>query len=298
MDEPHARGAVAAPVTGPHGDSLMRRIGRAVARSLWPADDLGEAVETGRAVQRPITTGRRIAVGGVDGETDHGVLTALLATVFAHYRHDRVLAVDVDPGVGSLEYRFGVRPRLSLGDLGREAGGGGSFEVIEPYLTAVRERLWTLPVTRDDMGGHAAGDRGVVTALSRFFGVTLVDCGPETSSAVDRAVLAAAHARVLVVPATREGAFQAGRALDLMVAEDAGLPRRSVVVFAEQAPGGDPRFDLLGTAGVVRRSGAAIALLGYDRHLALTSVPDPRRLARNTHTTVVRLAAETLRRAG
>ncbi|TDQ52262.1 MinD/ParA family ATP-binding protein [Actinorugispora endophytica] len=301
VDGTRSRAPGGAPATAPHGDPLLRRVGRGVVRAFRPADDVFAAVELGEALQQPITTGRRIVVGGPHGGVEQGTVAALVAMVFAHYRQDRVLALDIDPGMGSLALRLGVRTRSSLGELAGEGAEPESFERLEPHLSPAGERLWVLPGTQDGVNG---GDLGVRTyqdtlvPLTRFFGITLIHCGAEAPEDLTRAALAGAHASVLVAPATRAGAVDVGRTLDSMIGRgDEQLLARTVVVFAEQDPDADPAFDRAGAADIIRGSGAGVVRFGYDRHLALATALDPLRLARATHATVTGLAAEALRRS-
>ncbi|MFC7329874.1 MinD/ParA family ATP-binding protein [Marinactinospora rubrisoli] len=295
---PAAGGVATAAVSG---DSLPRRIGRAVVRTFRPADDVLAVIDSGHALQRPITTGRRIVLTSPRGGADVSVLTTLFAMAFAHYRHDRVLAVDLVPGRGTLALRFGVRPRLSLADLAAGRIEADSFEHLEPSLTPARERVWLLPATGDGDDSAPAPELlpNTVLPLTRFFGVTLVDRGARPSADLDRATLASAHAHVLVEAATREGAASVGWALDRMIADsDESVLARTVVVFVDARPGEDPAFNFAGTAEVLRGGGAEVFRLGPDRHLARTTAIDPRRLAEATRTTTTRVAAETLRRSG
>ncbi|RCV49511.1 MinD/ParA family ATP-binding protein, partial [Marinitenerispora sediminis] len=256
--EPSAGGVATA---ADRGDSLPRRVGRAVVRTFRPPDDVVGVIESGRALQRPITTGRRVVLSSPRGEADGSVLIALLAMAFAHYRHDRVLAVDLVPDRGTLALRFGVRPRVSLADLAGARIEADSFEQLEPSLTPARERVWLLP--GGDRGAGAAMPAEVlpnaVLPLTRFFGVTLIGRGPRPAADLDRATLASAHAHVLVETATREGAAGVGWALDRMIAaSDESVLARTVVVFVDQVPNEDRAFNFPSTADILRDGGAAV----------------------------------------
>ncbi|GAA4059494.1 MinD/ParA family protein [Actinomadura miaoliensis] len=285
----------------PHGEPLLRRLGREAARAFRPAHDLANLAESAADVQRPITTGRRIAVVGMRGGSGKSTLSALLALVFANHRHDRVLAVDVDPDWGSLPLRLGVRHRHALADVQAALAGAGSFEDVEPYLTSAGDRLWVLPANRGHMGDSpltAEIYEHNAVPLTRFFGVTIIDCGSGMRGELQQAVLAGAHAVVLATPATPDGARTAGRALDLVAASGLGhLIARTVVVFTVKSPHTRKTLDLDGAAAILADVGAGAVRLDYDRHLASTSTLDPRRLAHSTRTTAIRIAAETLQRA-
>ncbi|WP_344975323.1 MinD/ParA family ATP-binding protein [Salinactinospora qingdaonensis] len=286
-------------VSDTRGDTLLHRVGRSVLRAFRPADEVLAAVAAGQALQRPITTGRRIVVTGPRDEVGRSTLAALLAMTFAHYRRDRVLAVDAAAGTGTLASRLGVRPRVSLGDLVDTAIGAGGFDDVEPHLAGVRERLWVLPSERANSRGGRLGDHtysGTVLPLTRFFGLTLVNCGSDMFDGINRAAMLSAHAYVMVESATREGAASMSQVIDRMVAVgNRASVERTLVVFVAGAARADAGFDFAATAERIRNNGAEVTRVGYDRHLAETTAIDPRRLAESTHTAVTRAAGEALR---
>jgi MinD-like ATPase involved in chromosome partitioning or flagellar assembly len=284
-----------------HGDSLLRRVGQGVTRVFQPAQEVQTAAQFGEWVQHPITTGRRIAITSIRGGAGKSTVAALLATVYGHYRQDRVLALDVDPGLGSLALRLGIAPAHSLGDLAENTEQTRSFEEIQPYLTQAGQQLWVLPATRSAVHDSAMDAHTYQTAaapLSRFFSVTVVDCGAGLLGDLPRAVLSGAHAQILVTHATLDGAVSAREALDWMAA--GGFPElvsRTVVVFVARNPDAEAILDLNRVSALVQERGAGVVRLGYDRHVALGTTLDARRMAYATRLTAVRMAAETLRRA-
>ncbi len=284
----------------PHGDSLARRVGHGVAGVFQPPEEAQAVANFGEWVQHPVTTGRRIAITGIRGGAGKSTVAALLATVFGHYRQDRILALDIDPGLGSLALRLGITPVHSLGDLARETTPTNSFAEIEPYLTRAGRRLWVLPGTRgavNDSTLDAHTYQTVAAPLSRFFAITVVDSGAGLLDKLHRAVLTGAHAQVLVTHATFDGAVGARETLDWMAAGGlAALLPRTVVVFTVRTPDAESALDLKRAAALVHERGAGVVRFGYDRHLALGTTLDARRLAQGTRVAAVRTAAETLRR--
>ncbi|RKS06923.1 MinD-like ATPase involved in chromosome partitioning or flagellar assembly [Nocardiopsis sp. Huas11] len=269
------------------GDRWPRRVGRAVLRPFRPVGEVADTIEVGARLQRSTATGRRIVVDDLGTGADTAVVTALLGRVFAHYRHDRVLAVDATAGLPSLGTRL---------DTVHEGGLDGgvdttSFESARSSLGEVGERLWTVPADAADPSAYVSG----LLPLSRFFGVTLV--AGSSGGFVD-AVGAGAHARVRVVRATRDAAVLLGRGLDRLVQEgrEDELGRTVVVVFDHQGRE-DPGFDAVRTARVVGESGADVVIWPHDRHLAQGLAVSPRRISEATHRTVLHVAAEALNRA-
>ena len=284
-----------------HGDSLLRRAGRGAVRPFRPADDVQALAEHGRWIQHPVTTGRRIAVTGLRGGAGKSTVAALVASVFARYRQDRVLALDLDPELGSLPLRLGGgHAGPTLADLAGLDLGAAPFAEVEPRLTRLSDTLWTLPGHRGAIGGGADGGayRAVGVPLSRFFGVAVTDCGAGISTDLHRAVLSTAHAQVLVTPAPVDGAASVGRALDWMSTSGfAGLVSRTLVVFAVQSPHLARLADVRRAADILAEAGVASVKLHFDRHLATGSVLDTGRLGYATRVTAVAVAAEALRRA-
>lgn len=267
------------------GDGWVRRAGRAVLRPFLPVDGVEAAIELGRRLQRSAATGRRLLVEDLGTGADTAVMTALTARALAHYRRDRVLAVGASRKEPSLATRFGVE---EPGDLGLRLDTT-SFENAGDSIGRVGGRLWTVRADPDDEDAHTSG----LLPLSRFFGVTLVE--GESGSPFMASARSDAHARVLVVRATRGAARRVGRALDEAGGDDALA--RIVVVLMEERPGEDRGFDAGRTAQVIADSGAAVLRLTHDRHVAQGTVVRPRRIRESTHRTVLAVAAEALERA-
>lgn len=269
------------------GDGWARRFGRAALRPFRPVDGVAEAIELGMRLQRPTSTGRRIVVDDLGSGADAAVVTALVARSLAHFRHDRVLAVDATGRKPSLAERLGVDEPADL-----DGADSAAFGSVRRSLGEVNERLWTV---RAAPGGADAYMSGLLP-ISRFFGVTLV--AGESGGAFTEAVGEGAHARVRVVRATREAALKVGRELDgLAGAGREGETARTVVVLFEERRREDPGFDVARTARIIAESGAGVVVLPYDRHLAQGNTVRPRLICEATHRTVQLMAAEALDRA-
>ncbi|WP_242903157.1 nucleotide-binding protein [Actinomadura terrae] len=291
-------------VQGPvHGDSVMRRVLRGALHPFRSADDVREVTEHGRWIAHPVTTGRRIAVMGVREGSGKSTVSALVTTAFARHRDDRVLALDLDPEMGSLPLRLGVRNEHPVADLAGADLSTASFEQVRQFLVPLGERLWALPTTYGTVGaGRGLVDAGRYQSagvqLSRFFGVTVADNGAGTRTPLHRAVLAAAHAQILVAPATVDGAAAVGRVLDWMGSGDlrALLPR-TLVVFTSHTPHKAGTVDVDRAAGILAEVGVNTIRLGFDRQLAVGTTLDHARLAYATRLTAIAIAAEALRLA-
>lgn len=232
-------------------------------------------------MQRPVTTGRRIVVTSIRGGAGKTTVSALLATALAQMRTDRVLVFASDAGIGSLPLRLGLgsaAPRLPRFD-----PNATSFAGIQPCLAPTAEGLWMLP-----SAGPPARSKMLATAISRFFAITVADCG--RGSELD--LLPDAHAHLLVTPATEDGVRSAQQGLDWLAAS--GMSRilpRTVVMLVAHGPHADTDSTRISVPGV------RVVPLPYDRHLAAGTAIDPALIAAATREGCLRAAAALVARA-
>ncbi|MDB1090327.1 hypothetical protein PJ985_22510 [Streptomyces sp. ACA25] len=281
-----------------HGDPFVRRAGRAVRRVLASsaARETETATRTAQAIQQPITTGRQVAVTSIRGGAGKSTVAALLALTFGHYRADPVLTVEADPALGTLPQRLGAAEvRWSCGDLARIVDPSMKITDITGYLVPFAGG-WLLPGSQGAVGAQLDVDtyRIVITSLRRYFGTTVIDC--ETLPAeVARTALTTTQARILVAPATPEGAAATRTVLDWVGGLHRSMLPTTVVVLAHTSP--DMALDERKAAAYLEAGGAAVVSLPYDRHLAAGGEIRTALLSRATRDAAARLAAETMDRA-
>ncbi|MGY5126083.1 MinD/ParA family ATP-binding protein [Streptomyces nigrescens] len=277
-----------------HGESVAARAVRALRRTLSSsaAREVAEITRTAEVLQRPVTTGRQIAVTSIRGGSGKSTVAALLGTTYAHYRRDPVLFLEADPALGSLPLRLGAKTlRWTTSEVADIVKPNMSLLDVTGYLVQLPDNAWLLPASQGKIGvmlDSRAYERTVV-ALRRYFGVMVIDC--ETLPAeVARVALAAAHGRVLTTPATPEGITSTYSVLQWMQ----GLPRQviagTVVVLTESVP--HSGLDLDAAARELKATGAAVHLLPYDRHLAAGGPIHTELLAHPTRQAAARLAAD------
>lgn len=277
-----------------HGDPLGQRMGRGARRMVGggPAKEMARLTEQ---IRVPVPAPRRIAISSIRGGSGKTTIAALVSTVLAHYRDDRVLVVDADPDLGSLALRLGVAPQRTLAELA-EAPPPQSFEDVLPYLAQHPSGLWVLPGTRREQTGHQLRQEhydAALEAASPFFAVTIVDCGAGLLNELSGAVLDDADALALVTAGTVDGALSANGALDWLAAENrATLIARTLVTLVTHAP--HQATDLGQARSMLQRHGCGAMELPYDRQLAAGTVLDPSRLAEATRSTAMRVAATLL----
>ncbi|MBM4793017.1 MinD/ParA family protein [Streptomyces sioyaensis] len=277
-----------------YGESLAARAARAVRRTLSSsaAREVAEITRTAEMLQRPVTTGRQIAVTSIRGGSGKSTVAALLGITYAHYRHDPVLFLEADPALGSLPVRLGAESlRWTTSEIADIVKPDMSLLDVTGYLVQLPDNAWLLPASQGQIGvmlDSRAYEQAVV-ALRRYFGVMVIDC--ETLPAeVARVALAAAHGRVLTTPATPEGLTSTYSVLQWMQ----GLPRHviagTVVVLTELVP--HPGLDLGEAVERIRSTGASVQVLPYDRNLAAGGPVHTELLAHPTRQAAARLAAD------
>ncbi|MEU1439513.1 MinD/ParA family protein [Streptomyces sp. NPDC005775] len=276
------------------GESFGVRGSRALRRivSSSAAREVADITRTAEVLQRPVTTGRQIAVTSIRGGAGKTTVAALIGTAYAHYRQDPVLLVEADPALGSLPLRLGAETlRWTTADLADIVEPQMSLLDVTGYLVQLPDNAWLLPGSQGRIGAmlDTATYERVMVALRRYFSVTVVDC--ETLPAeVARVALSASQARVLAAPATLDGVTSTYAVLQWLQ----GLPRHviagTVVVLSSMVA--RPGIDVEAAAERLRSTGASVHVLPYDRHLAAGGALRTELLARPTRLAATRLAAE------
>ncbi|TVL90646.1 type VII secretion protein [Streptomyces sp. SAJ15] len=282
------------------GDSLVRRARRSLRQLLLSSTsrDVAEATRIAQALQQPVTTGRQISVTSIRGGAGKTTVAALLNLTYAHYRQDPVLALEADPALGTLPIRLAAPAvRWTCTDLAQVISPSMQFAEITGYLVQVEEGGWLLPGSQGRVGTRLElpSYRAVMMALRRYFGITVVDC--ETlPNPLARTALAAAHARVLVAPATMEGVASTRAVLEWMA--DVPRPRllpATVVALTKSSP--DMTIDMAAASAYLGAAGARVVTIPYDRHLAAGGPIRTAALGQETRLAAGQLAAELLDRA-
>jgi hypothetical protein len=162
-----------------------------------------------------------VGVVGVTARAGATTVAALLAAVLAGGRAGRTVAVDADPGRGSLSELLVPGHDLPAGDL---LGLLGHPALAGPELGAVLARRGPLAVLAAAEPLDERAWTEVVDVLRRHATTVVVDCGLGMAAAGTRAAVATADQFVLVTdPASPAATLRAAEGL-------AGLGRPSVVV--------------------------------------------------------------------
>jgi MinD-like ATPase involved in chromosome partitioning or flagellar assembly len=280
-----------------HGDPLARRVGRGMRRAVGAraAQAVREQEAAAGILGQAVSSCRRIAVTSIRGGAGKTTVTALVARTIAAHRGDRTLVLDADPSLGSLPLRLGVNAERTY----RGASTLPTWDAAQAYLTQAGERLWVASASSSRTLADELTLAEYQTAqgeLSRYFGVCLVDCGPGLTSDLHQGILASAHAQILIVPATADGALSTRSALDWFHRGPyAALLQRTLVVLVTHTPHADG--DLTRSRALLAAEGLPVIHLPYDRHLAAGTSVDPALLAESSQATAVHLATAAFTRA-
>lgn len=248
--------------------SLWTRGWRALG-GLWGHDRSGERLAaSGKIVQSPVTTGRRLAVVSLRGGAGKTTVAALAASTFAALRPEPVAALDLDPACGSLALRLGNAPARGADQLAADltALDSTTFDAVASRMALGRNDLYyTGPRVAGGPLGEAAATT-LLSGLSRYFPVTVIDCptGPEHPDTA--ATLTRAHAAVFVVPATAAAVDEAAGYLRHWQADPflSAIPVVAAVVGTDR----DAVLDPLAQAAALTRTGVGAVALRHDRHIA------------------------------
>ncbi|MET9312644.1 hypothetical protein ABZX12_12515 [Kribbella sp. NPDC003505] len=202
---------------------------------------LQEEVELIAAARRPIAITRWVGVTSPVTNGGTSTVAALLSTMLASLRADRVVAVDVDPSGAELSRRLELA-------IGAGAIEGVSLVRSDPTVEALRSTL-----------------AAVQSQGARDVGLTVVDCPGSMFDEIATEVANTGHCTVLVVPAIEQVASYCLQQLDqLPPAGQELLLSRGVVVITQV--GDEDTSSRLRDA--FRERGLDPVILPYDAHIA------------------------------
>lgn len=246
------------------------------------------------AVQRPLGTGRRMALGSVEGGSGKSTLTALLGLAFSSLRPDTTAVIDVAREAGTLAQRLGTEDGLDLDSLATHAAGatldrealGGLMACPAPQL------LTTAPRTSEPQPDQAL-DR-TATTLSRYCPVTLYDCGPGLAS--NPSALWAVRASHAVIVVVRAGSPQTSAAARWAASSREYSGATGLVAVVETD--GRGRHSAQRAAASLSAAGIDAFPIGHDRHIAASGVLQLQRVRPPVRLQIIELAAHMLERSG
>ncbi|HEU4488382.1 MAG TPA: EsaB/YukD family protein [Actinomycetota bacterium] len=246
----------ALPVAGPTPASLTKlRTPPASqrARRKWRATNylerLDEAIATPR-LKRCVT----IAVVSPKGGVGKTTTTALLGTLLALLRRDRVVAIDTNPDYGSLGRVLAPGQTICVDDVLQQFGSAeaGSLDPIgnsrlsltelDAQLGRAPHGLMVLPAPSDPSRMQKLDYDSYVEIIKRlkdFVGVVVLDCGTGLQDAAARAAMTTCDQLVLVTDAEPAAASLVAEAAVLL-----GKARKPITLVVNKMPQSGSSLDL------------------------------------------------------
>ena len=184
----------------PRSRSVLDRI-----RTAWRSS--GYRTQLDRLIQRPrLARSVTIAVVSPKGGVGKTTITALLGTLLAMTRADRVVAIDSDPDYGTLGRSLTPGHRIFVDDLLEVLHQPAlTVTMLERCLGRAPHGLLVLPApTEPDRMQRLDQDayRRIINRLKGLAGIILLDCGAGLNDPATRAAIEASDQLVLVSDAS------------------------------------------------------------------------------------------------
>lgn len=244
-------------------------------------------------VRTPIRGCHKIAVVSLKGGIGKTTTTSCLGLTLAHYRGDRVVAVDANPDAGTLAERLTGVTDVSVRDLLDNIDDIQSFTDVSRYMS-LANRLQVLASDQDaevSEAFDATQYTKVTELLARYYNVILTDSGTGMLHSAMRGTLEEADSLVVVGAPSVDGSSRAAKTLDWLVAHGYGnLVTNSVAVISSVRE----RSDAVDMDVLRNHFGArcrAVVEIPYDPHLVIGGRIDMSQIRPHTERAYLELAA-------
>lgn len=244
-------------ITLQHGPTMLDRM-----RSSWRSTDYLARLDAAIAapqLRRCVT----IAVVSPKGGVGKTTITALLGTLLALVRRDRIVAIDTNPDFGSLGRVLAPDHDVFVDDLLAILDGPNlTVTQLDAQLGRSAHGLMVLPAPTDPARmariDEAAYTR-VVRRLQDMVGVVLLDCGTGLQEPAARAALKTSDQVLLVSDAVPATASLVAEAASLLNAEQ--VPIWLVINKARR----NPKIDLDALEGYVPQARGMVLIPDHPR---------------------------------
>lgn len=235
----------------------------------------------------------KIAVVSLKGGIGKTTTTSCLGLTLAHYRGDRVVALDANPDAGTLAERLTGRTDVSVRHMLENLQSIDSFTDISRYMS-LAGRLQVLASDQDAEISEAFDAEQytrIVDLLGRFYNVVLTDSGTGMLHSAMSGTLEAANSLVVVGAPSVDGSSRAAKTLDWLDAHGHGeLVASSVAVISSvRAKSEAVDMDVLRNHFSARCR--AVVEIPYDPHLVVGGRIDMTQLKPETERAYLALAA-------
>jgi MinD-like ATPase involved in chromosome partitioning or flagellar assembly len=220
-------------------------------------------------LQRPFQGTRRIVVLGCTGGAGQTVTGLMLGHTFAQYCGEPVVAIDVNPGTGSIARRTRSETPETLTGLIARADQVHSLTAMRRYTSSAKSGLDVIAAGRNPL--QALDDRDYALAirtLDRFYSITLLDA----AAAIVARVLSYADQLVLVAPANGDAPRAVGMTFEWL--DGHGYDElRSRAVTVINGVSRRSLDDVIQAESVARGRCRALVRIPWDDHLSLDRAP-------------------------
>lgn len=244
-------------------------------------------------VRTPVRGCHKIAVVSLKGGIGKTTTTSCLGLTLAHYRGDRVVALDANPDAGTLAERLTGVTDVSVRTLLDNLDQIHSFTDISQYMS-LAGRLQVLASDQDaEISDAFDADQynQVTDLLARYYNVILTDSGTGMLHSAMRGTLEQANSLVVVGAPSVDGSSRASKTLDWLIAHGYGELVTSSVAVISSVRKRSAAVDM----NVLRAHFSArcreVVEIPYDPHLAIGGRIDMAQIRPETETAYIELAA-------
>lgn len=243
--------------------------------------------------QTPIRGSRRIAVISRKGGVGKTTTTLMLGHTFAHWRGDRVVALDGNPDAGSLGYRVRRETTATITDLLEDAPRITRYSDIREYTSQAPSRLEVIASDDDDAITRALGEEELTDAvrlMEHHYNLIMLDTGTGILDSATQGILRMADQIVIVTVPSLDGARAASLTLDWLEHNGyAWLVEGAVAVLNQSREGA--LVDVERILEHFAQRCRATVVMPWDPHLQAGAESDLNLLTEQTRTAYLELAA-------
>ncbi len=234
---------------------------------LGPGKDLRYEQELRARIRTVVGGAFPIAVLNLKGGVGKTAVVEALGSTFAHVRHDRIIAVDLD--AGDLAERHGRRNPLSMADLLADDTVTQYSDVrAHTYMNSFGLEVLGLPdYARTDWRLERHDVVKAISVLRNHYSVVLVDCAKALNSPVMEAVLPESRALVVVTSTSIDAIRQTRTSLEWLSHDRYRSLLKSTVLVVNHVE--TARVDNVAAKELEQLSAhvAATVVLPFDRHI-------------------------------
>lgn len=244
-------------------------------------------------IRMPLRGDYRIAVMSLKGGVGKTTTTVTLGGVFSTVRHDRVIAIDANPDLGTLAQRVAAPGPATIRDL-LGAEDVSRYAAVRQYTTQAKSRLEVIGSERDPAVSEAFSEsdyRHAIDILQHHYNVILTDCGTGLMHSAMAGVLDLANTLVLVTSPALDGAQSASATLDWLNLHGYEQLAANAVVVVSAAHPGNATIDMGQLLAHFRSRTRAVQVIPFDRHLSEGATIDLERVSKEALRAYHELAA-------